>query len=478
MSVVVASCNLAQLLSGEVITPTEGELITGSLAIPEYQRPYCWGESQLDKLWKDYLNYKKNHQKNAWYLGSIILHKDPSGILNIIDGQQRLTSLALIDAILSPHQISKYVNNVSYNSPQSHHQIRSNLRWLLKVLRETSEPTFSPTDVNFTLVVTDSEDEAYRFFETQNTGGVRLTGPDIIKAHHLRSIEHQQQNYYARRWESLGDLNLLISFLLRGRYCNTLRKRDVPSHRKPLLVRNAVVTEFGEMTTTGPDIAYGRSVSHRTNNSSQGHYLVEQAPEGYELRQPLNAGINAIHYLIYFHRIHNHFMSPDMEPEFAITPEHKNFLQCYQELIIPLEGCLYLKELLDTALMLYISQFGERNLTTALKKLFMVIYSPRVTNEKTVKESTLNTLLDKAPVLDWITSSYTTEMCFQWLNNYNFNIDTNNIGPNDNSVKKRFIYQVLRYFDIKVSHDISAQSLAYEYQNALQIKIINLSHQD
>lgn len=50
MSVVVASCNLAQLLSGEVITPTEGELITGSLAIPEYQRPYCWGELQLDKL--------------------------------------------------------------------------------------------------------------------------------------------------------------------------------------------------------------------------------------------------------------------------------------------------------------------------------------------------------------------------------------------------------------------------------------------
>ncbi|MBE4925967.1 DUF262 domain-containing protein, partial [Enterobacter cloacae complex sp. I1M] len=82
MSVVVASCNLAQLLSGEVITPTEGELITGSLAIPEYQRPYCWGESQLDKLWKDYLHYKKNHQENAWYLGSLILHKDPSGILN------------------------------------------------------------------------------------------------------------------------------------------------------------------------------------------------------------------------------------------------------------------------------------------------------------------------------------------------------------------------------------------------------------
>lgn len=63
MSVVVASCNLAQLLSGEVITPTEGELITGSLAIPEYQRPYCWGELQLDKLWKDYLHYKKSSRE-------------------------------------------------------------------------------------------------------------------------------------------------------------------------------------------------------------------------------------------------------------------------------------------------------------------------------------------------------------------------------------------------------------------------------
>lgn len=478
MSVVVASCNLAQLLSGEVITPTEGELITGSLAIPEYQRPYCWGESQLDKLWKDYLHYKKNHQENAWYLGSLILHKDPSGILNIIDGQQRLTSLTLINAILNPHQISKYVNNVSYHSPQSQHQIRSNFQWLLKTLKQSSEPTFSATDVNFTLVVTDSEDEAYRFFETQNTGGVRLTGSDIIKAHHLRSIERQQQNHYARRWEILGDLNPIINSLLRGRFCNTLRKRDVPSHRKPLLVRSAVVTEFGEMTTIGPDIAYGRSVSHRTNKQSQGRYLVEQTLEGYELRQPLNTGINTIHYLAYFQGIQNHFMSPEMDPELAITPEHQNFLQCYQELIIPLEGCQYLKELLDTALMLYISQFGEKNLTTALKKLFMVIYSPRVTNEKTVKESTLNTLLDRAPVLDWIATSYTPEMCFQWLNNYTFDIDIKNIGPDDNSVKKRFIYQVLRYFDIKVSHDTSAQSLANEYQYTLQNKIINLSHQD
>jgi hypothetical protein len=35
-----------------------------------------------------------------------------------------------------------------------------------------------------------------------------------------------------------------------------------------------------------------------------------------------------------------------------------------------------------------------------------------VTNEKTVKESTLNTLLDRAPVLDWIATSYTLKCVF------------------------------------------------------------------
>lgn len=71
----------------------------------------------------------------------------------------------------------------------------------MKTLKGTSESTFSPVDINFTLVVTDSEDKAYRFFETQNTGGVRLTGSDIIKTHYLRSIERHQQNDYARRWK-------------------------------------------------------------------------------------------------------------------------------------------------------------------------------------------------------------------------------------------------------------------------------------
>ena len=48
--------------------------------------------------------------------------------------------------------------------------------------------------IEFTLVITQSEDDAYQFFETQNTGGVRLSGPDIIKAHHLRAIDKPLQS--------------------------------------------------------------------------------------------------------------------------------------------------------------------------------------------------------------------------------------------------------------------------------------------
>lgn len=56
----VAVCNLAQLLSGKRIKTESQKYIQGQLSIPEYQRPYVWGEKQIDKLIDDL----KDHQEH------------------------------------------------------------------------------------------------------------------------------------------------------------------------------------------------------------------------------------------------------------------------------------------------------------------------------------------------------------------------------------------------------------------------------
>ncbi|GEJ47606.1 DUF262 domain-containing protein [Chryseobacterium sp. ON_d1] len=78
---------------------TIGELFGNKDAlyqIPRYQRPYSWGEDQLNKLWDDLREAQQNEPN--YFLGSIITAKpeEASNYLDIVDGQQRLTTLLIL----------------------------------------------------------------------------------------------------------------------------------------------------------------------------------------------------------------------------------------------------------------------------------------------------------------------------------------------------------------------------------------------
>lgn len=64
--------------------------------IPRYQRPYSWGEDELSKLWDD-LREAQQVEPN-YFLGSIITAKpeEVNNYLDIVDGQQRLTTLLIL----------------------------------------------------------------------------------------------------------------------------------------------------------------------------------------------------------------------------------------------------------------------------------------------------------------------------------------------------------------------------------------------
>ncbi|WP_289097231.1 DUF262 domain-containing protein [uncultured Pseudoalteromonas sp.] len=500
MSVEVASCTIAQLFSGKSIISSSKAEIAGELAIPEYQRPYRWGEIQIKKLLSDYQLFLNDLAQSdsayGYYLGSVILHQSAeSGQLYIIDGQQRLTTLALISYVQylsytvnnanEANESHSFALNLSYDSPESQQQIVKNLAWL-QAYSTTSNAsqiaTFDANKINLTLVVTRSEDDAYRFFETQNTGGVRLSGPDIIKAHHLRAIARQNQNEFAAKWEALGDLNPVVGSLLKGRYWQKLYSRNVPSHRQPNLVRSAVVNELGESTGKGEDIAFGR---FKRTYLPDGGQIDKQAQQGYELRQPLNSGINTIHYLSYFEQLRCKYLTGGINNKAnhrkvtSHSPTNTentlvSFFHFYQNMICQLEGCSYVKGLYDTALLIYISQFGEQQLDIAAKKLFRVIYSPRVSNQKAVRENSISAFVRDNPVLDWITASYTPAMCFDYLDRFSFKADPANLAVNKNSVKKRFIHKVLNNFGLDVVNSLSAEELANTYTTKLDAYILPL----
>lgn len=445
--------------------PAKSEKISGLLSIPEYQRPYCWTETQVQQLLND-LRSALDHSQNTelqghacpYYLGSIILHKS-NHTLNIIDGQQRLTTLALIafelcyianklpnpNTLQSAHQQYKNIA-FRFQSPESQRQIKHNLHWL-----KNNTALFEHTDlsrISVTLVVTDSEDEAYSFFETQNTGGVRLKGPDIIKAHHLRAIGLSNKRAiddFAVLWESLGDLSPVIDLILRGRYWQHLGWRDYPKKNQSDRVRQVIVEELANNTEHGEDIAYGRITRQQLPNGGE---RSTQLALGYELRQPLNSGANLIHYLRYFESLRQRYLIPSPDADYNSQQSYHDF---YSGLISKLDNCDHLKKLYDACLLTYISQFGDEHLYPAAIKLFRVVYSLRVSNANTVRENSVSHFAKATPVLDWIALSYTHKELFKKLDKFELNIHQDGLLPSNSGVKKQFAQKVNQQLSLGVN---------------------------
>lgn len=71
--------------------------------IPDYQRPYAWTEEECQTLWEDIFEfsipegkYNQFNNDEEYYLGPIVTFKNDNGKLEVIDGQQRLTTVMLL----------------------------------------------------------------------------------------------------------------------------------------------------------------------------------------------------------------------------------------------------------------------------------------------------------------------------------------------------------------------------------------------
>jgi uncharacterized protein with ParB-like and HNH nuclease domain len=64
--------------------------------IPEYQRPYAWSDEQIQTLFDDLVEYTENDNESTYFLGTIVSYENENDEQEIIDGQQRITSLFLL----------------------------------------------------------------------------------------------------------------------------------------------------------------------------------------------------------------------------------------------------------------------------------------------------------------------------------------------------------------------------------------------
>lgn len=184
------------------------ELFDIKLTIPDYQRIYCWNDSNIKTLWN---NLKEMPEGLDYHLGAIILQRQDNGF-DIIDGQQRLVTLTLIlralgyegsmPLLLQRFKSLEACDNIA-NAKYVIQEIKGwdsdeNCKMLEKILKHL---TFSVL-----LLKSKNLDLAYTFFSNQNSRGVRLSDYDILKAHHLRFLiaNDSQAEHLARKWNAIS----------------------------------------------------------------------------------------------------------------------------------------------------------------------------------------------------------------------------------------------------------------------------------
>ncbi len=221
--------------------------------VPRFQRDYSWTDEEWDDLWQDILGTLLSDKEPAHYMGYLVLQTKDNKRFDIIDGQQRLTTLSLI-ILATLKQLQNLVNNDNDSAnnqrrldqlrnsyigfldpvtliPQSklalnrnndryyqnylvpleklpkrglkasEHQLRKAFEWFVQVLQEKYE-NHGGTELArfidviadklfFTVITVTDELNAYKVFETLNARGVRLSSTDLLK-NYLFSVVHRE----------------------------------------------------------------------------------------------------------------------------------------------------------------------------------------------------------------------------------------------------------------------------------------------
>ena len=77
--------------------------------IPIYQRNYEWEQPQIERLIRDINSIGENEQ---YYLGTLVTFKRGDGSYELVDGQQRHTTLNLIKAVLQKKFSFNLINSL------------------------------------------------------------------------------------------------------------------------------------------------------------------------------------------------------------------------------------------------------------------------------------------------------------------------------------------------------------------------------
>jgi uncharacterized protein with ParB-like and HNH nuclease domain len=226
--------------------------------IPIYQRLYVWKSGQIRTLLEDIKNAFLKDFHYDFFLGGVMLSNNKEGQIDLVDGQQRFTTLWLIC-----NELAKYNNKLenfiyaSQNEPRIYFSIRDKAQKFLKdkesfkeylndkgeiikgaesevseiiplvegrfmikeIINEfqkdlsfdvTAFANYFYTQINLTYTFIPGDSDMNRVFEAMNNRGKQLEHHELLKSRLLQQISKDNRLIYALIWDACSDMGTYI----------------------------------------------------------------------------------------------------------------------------------------------------------------------------------------------------------------------------------------------------------------------------
>ena len=238
------------------------EMFKGStFLIPRFQRAYSWQSEQITQFWTDVVE----NMKESYFIGSMVVYKTDDSSFSVIDGQQRLTTIAIllcairdgfknleendlaagaqtyierrdknnkVICVLQNETAYPYLQEkvfkdgladefLKYNPGQEEKAIADAFSIFSKKIKSKTDECIKTgdrkevtdwlvqlrdtvLDLKIVFVALDNQDDAYLIYETLNTRGKDLSLSDLLRYHFTKFIRPEGDvDHTVEKWQEM-----------------------------------------------------------------------------------------------------------------------------------------------------------------------------------------------------------------------------------------------------------------------------------
>lgn len=201
--------------------------------VPIYQRNYAWEDDEITALIQDvfdaYLQNRNVIKKGTYFIGTLVSYHKGDQVYEVIDGQQRLTTINLVLSALGVPRQNKLtyrarkksnetINSIPlFNIDEKDNGIINGFDYarnaIKKIVPENDLENFKSyfqENVHLIHYNVPRDIDLNHYFEIMNSRGEQLEKHEIIKARMIEQLNEEDKVTFSQLWENCSIMNIYI----------------------------------------------------------------------------------------------------------------------------------------------------------------------------------------------------------------------------------------------------------------------------